>query len=416
MQPYRIIEAGGMQIAFIGVTTPETLTTSTPRYFQNEDGEFIYSFLNDATGEGVWSAVQKAADDARAEGADYVYVMAHLGNNTKSAPWMYDGVISNTTGIDVFLDGHSHDTDQVVMKNKDGHSVVRSACGTKMQCIGYSRISPETGIVETGIWSWSGSVSLPEAYGIQNAIQSRIQEEEASLNELLSQEVARSDVTLTICDPAAVDSSGTPVRMVRRAETNLGDLCADALRIETGADVGLIGGGGIRKSLEQGGITGADIISVFPFGNGVCLIRATGQQILDALEWGVSRMPAESGGFLQVSGMSYEVDPSIASGCQKDENGMMIAIMGERRVRNVLVGDVPLDPDKTYTVAGIDYNLLNYGDGQTAFDGAEVLEAYVGEDYRLLIDYIADTLGGKIGAEYADPLGQGRITILDPNV
>ena len=411
--PYVIKEAAGIKIAFVGITTPKTFTTSTPAYFQDEEGNFIYSFMQDETGEALYAGVQKAVDDARAEGADYVYVLAHLGLEAECAPWTYADVISHTNGIDVLLDGHSHDTEQVVMKNKDGEDVVRSACGTKLACIGYSHISAEEGIVDTNIWSWPNKISAPELLAIQNDMQDAVQSAKGALDEKMQEVVATSDVELTISDPVEVDSSGNPIRMVRRAETNLGDLCADAVRNQSGAEIGFCNGGGIRKNLPKGEITFEDILSVHPFGNMLCELKVTGQQILDALEWGARALPEENGCFLQTSGLTYEIDASIPSGCRADDNGVCIGMEGERRVKNVLVGEEPLDPEKTYTIAGMDYLLLGHGDGMTAFDGAEVLQDAVKLDNQVLIDYITENLGGNIGEEYADPYGQGRITIIE---
>ena len=409
--PYVIKEAAGIKIAFVGVTTPETLTSSTPAYFQNDDGEYVYGFMQDDTGDALYEAVQTAVDAARGEGADYVYVMGHLGNEADSAPWTYADVISHTNGIDVFLDGHSHDTDQVVMKNKDGADVIRSACGTKLGGIGYSFISPEDGITDTNIWTWNNDVPAPELLDIQNAARDKVDEAMEQLEKDLGGVVGRSAVTLTINDPEQTDVSGSPIRLIRRAETNLGDFCADAFRAQSGAQIGMLGGGGIRVDLEKGDVTHGDILRVFPFGNAMCVAEVTGQQILDALEWGASAVPEQSGGFMQVSGLEYTIDVSVPSGCVKDENNMMTGIEGERRVKNVTVGGEPLDPAKTYTVASTDYVLKAHGDGLTAFDGATMLQENVKIDYQVLTDYITETLGGEIGAEYADPYGSGRITI-----
>ena len=117
-EPWLMKEIGGMKIAFVGVTTPDTLRSSTPKYFMDENGNFIYGFMQDADGTAIYNAVQQSVDAARAEGADYVIVMGHMGNETECAPWMYSDVISHCSGIDAFLDGHSHDTDKVVMKDK----------------------------------------------------------------------------------------------------------------------------------------------------------------------------------------------------------------------------------------------------------------------------------------------------------
>jgi 2',3'-cyclic-nucleotide 2'-phosphodiesterase (5'-nucleotidase family) len=409
--PYIIKEAAGIKIAFVGITTPETIASSTPAYFQNSDGEFIYGFMSDETGEAVYSAVQKAVDSARAEGADYVYALGHIGNDPSSSPWTSEEIIKNTSGIDVFLDGHSHDTNQLVIKNKDGKDVARSACGTKLNNIGYSRISPDEGVAQTDIFSWNNDKSAAELFGIENEIKTKVDAALSALEERLNRVVAKSDVDLTINDPELEDESGNPVRIIRVSETNLGDLCADAIMADTGADISIVNGGGIRTSISKGDITYGDIISVFPFNNEICVIKATGQQILDALEWGAKEVPNEFGGFLQTAGLSYEIDVSVPSPCVADENSMCKGFEGERRVKNAMVGNQPIDPEKTYTVAGSVYVLLNNGDGSTAFNKAELIEKSTKLDNQILIDYIVNDLKGNVGSEYSAPGGQGRITI-----
>ena len=409
-EPYLMKEVNGTKIAFVGVTTPETLTSSTPKYFQDEEGEYVYGFCQDETGEALYQAVQEAVDSARDEGADVVIVLAHLGNSEDSRPWNYADVISNTTGFEVMLDGHSHDTDQVTMKNRDGQDVIRSACGTKLGCVGYCRITPE-GKISCGLYNWNNTESVPELLGIQNEMSEAVSNATEELDAKLGEAVAVTEVSLTISDPVETDAEGKPIRMVRRAETNLGDLVADAFRDQSGADIALIGGGGIRDSIGAGDVTLNDILKVNPFGNYLTVIEVTGQQILDALEWGSKAVPSEDGGFQQASGLSYEVDVSVESSCGKDEDGMFTGIEGERRVRNVLVNGEPIDPDGTYALAGVDYWLLNKGDGFSMFEGAKVLQDRVKLDNQVLIDYITETLGGVIGEEYENPYGQGRIVI-----
>ena len=410
--PYVIREIGGRKIGFVGVTTPTTITASKPTLFEDENGEFVYSFLQDETGEGVYNAVQSAVDNARKEGAEYVIVLGHLGNEEQCRPWTYADVISHTNGIDAFLDGHSHDTDQVIMKNKDGKEVPRSACGTKMQHIGWCRI-PAEGEVTAGIYSWTLDDPAPEVLGIENEMSAAVKEARGSISKLLEGKIAVSEQEMTIYDPVAVDPEWGKVRMIRRAETNLGDLCTDAYRFVTGADIALLGGGGIRVSIPAGDVTMKNMYEVFPFGNEICVVQATGQQILDALEWGAAAVPGESGGFMQVSGLSYEIHTYIDSTCTKDVNGMFTGVAGERRVKNVKVNGVPIDPDALYKVAGNDYWLLNGGDGHTAFKGAERVDAGGLLDVQLLVDYLTGELGGVIGKEYSDPTGQGRIVIVE---
>ncbi|MBR3238063.1 MAG: bifunctional metallophosphatase/5'-nucleotidase [Oscillospiraceae bacterium] len=411
-EPYVIKDLGGAKVAFVGVTTPKTLTSSTPRYFQDEEGNFVYGFFQDETGEGVYNAVQTAVDAAREDGAEYVVVMGHMGNEELCRPWTYADVIENTNGIDVFLDGHSHDTDQVVVKNKDGEDVPRSACGTKLGCVGYCRIASD-GTITTGVYTWNNKDSAPALLGIDNDMSAAVDEAKATLDAKLKEVVAVTQVKLTINDPEAVDDNGKPIRMIRRAETNLGDLCADAYRDQSGADIAFVNGGGIRVNIEAGDITLNDILKVHPFGNSMCVIEVTGQQVLDALEWGARNVPNENGGFLQVSGLTYEIHTYIDNPCLTDENTLYAGIEGERRVKNVLVNGEPIDPEATYTLASHDYMLLNQGDGFNMFGGCKVLQERVKLDNQVLIDYITGTLGGSVGEEYDDPYGQGRIVIVE---
>ncbi len=410
LRPYVLRELGGMTVAFVGVTTPESMTSSTPASFKDEEGNFIYGFFQDKTGEGVYSAVQSAVDAARAAGAERVILLAHLGNEVECTPWTYADVISHTTGVDALLDGHSHDSDLVVMKNAAGELTPRAACVTKLSSIGWCSIGWD-GKLDLGLYTWYADTPAPEKLGLDNDLSKAVKEATEALDRKLDEVAAYTQVELTINDPAAVDAQGKPIRMVRRTETNLGDLCADAYRDQSGAEIALVGGGGIRVSIPKGDITLRDILNVHPFGNYLCVIEATGQQILDALEWGARAVPGELGGFLQVSGLTYEICTSIESPCVADESGMFLEVRGERRVRNVLVGGEPIDPERTYTLASSNYTLLNNGDGYTMFDGAVVLQNGVKVDNQVLIDYITVTLGGVVGEGYADPFGQGRIVI-----
>ena len=411
--PYVIKEFDGVKIAFVGMTTPKTITSSTPKYFQDEQGNFVYGFMQDETGEKLYAAIQTAVDAARAEGAAYVIALGHMGNEASCSPWTYADVIAATTGIDAFLDGHSHDTDQVTMKNKDGEDVLRSASGTKLGGIGWLKIEAATGKLTTGLYTWDNDVAAPELLGIQNNASQAVKAATTALNQKLSQKVAKTAVDLTINDPEAVDQSGKPIRIVRNAETNLGDLCADAYRDQSGADIAFVNGGGVRTNLKAGDITLGDILKVHPFGNAMCVVEATGQQILDALEFGARNVPGENGGFLQVSGLTYEIHTYIESTATTDSNGMFTGVTGEYRVKNVLVDGKPLELDKVYTLASHNYMLKNGGDGFNMFMECNLLVDEAMLDNQVLINYISDTLEGVIGEEYADPYGQGRIVAVE---
>ena len=393
LDAYQIFSYGGHKIAFVGVTTPSTITSSTPSYFQDENGNYLFGFCQDETGKALYAQVQSSVDAARGAGADIVILLSHLGIAQSSSPWMSTDVIANTTGIDAVIDGHSHSVvncEEVTAQ--DGRKVLLTQTGTKLANVGIMRISPDgkltAGLDETSIISFIDDIN-------------------SEYSETMKQVVAHTDVDLVINDPA------TDVRIVRNAETNLGDLCADAYRYVAGSDVAFINGGGVRAKLSKGDLTFADIINVHPFGNQICVVEATGQQILDALEFGARDVPEENGGFLQVSGMSYEIDLNVPSSVKTDENKMFLSVEGARRVKNVMVGEEEIDPQKTYTLACHDYLLLNQGDGYTMFKNNVVLKNQFMLDNQVLITYMTQQLGGVVGEDYADPYGQGRIVEIE---
>ena len=412
--PYVIKEFDGVKIAFVGISTPKTLTSSTPKYFQDENGNFIYGFFEDETGEGLYNAVQKAVDDARAEGATFVVALAHLGNEDECRPFTYADVIANTTGINALLDGHSHDTNHVEMRNKNKETVLRQGCGTKMEGIGYLKIAAKDGAMKAGVMMWNNDdFNATQLYQLDTDVTKAVAEATETLNVKLAEVVAKTDVELTINDPVAVTEDGKAVRIIRNAETNLGDLCADAYRYVSGADIAFVNGGGIRVSIKEGDITLNDILKVHPFGNALCVCEATGQQILDALEFGAKDVPGEFGGFLQVSGLTYEIHTSVPSSVKMDEKGLFAGVEGEYRVKNVMVGDEPLDLEKTYTLASHNYMLQGQGDGYTIFEDNVYTQESVMLDNQVLITYITEGLNGVVGADYANPYGQGRIVAVE---
>ncbi len=225
--------------------------------------------------------------------------------------------------------------------------------------------------------------------------------------------VTSTDVILTTTDPEIVNENGDALLLVRHTETNLGDFVADAYRVQCGADIGLVNSGGLCEQLGGGEITCGDILNCSPYGDKVCVAEVSGQQILDTLEWACRMLPEDTGSFMQVSGLSFEVHTYLKSPCLLNMDGRFAGVQGERRVKNVMVGGEALDPEKTYTVAASDYILLSGEDGNTAFADAKLLrDRYMG-DTQLLIDYIIDGCAGAIGEEYVDPYGQGRIVIVE---
>lgn len=407
--PYTIIAYGERKVAYVGITTPESFTKSTPAYFQDESGAYVYGFCESGEGQDLYKAVQAAVDAARAEGAGTVIAVGHLGIDGQSSPWCSTEVIANTTGIDAFIDGHSHSvTEGELVPNKDNSKqVLLTQTGTKLASIGRMVIKAD-GTITTGLVSGYTQQNQDTLAFIAD-IQSKFAAD-------LAQKVGYTDVALTVNDPE------TGNRRVRTGETNLGDLCADAYRFVLGngktgdeagpADIAFVNGGGVRADIDVGDITFGEVIAVHPFNNVGCVVEATGQEILDALEMAARVWPEENGGFLQVSGLSYTIDTAIASTVKTDDKKNFIEVSGERRVKDVLVGGEPIDPNKTYTLASHNYMLLSGGDGINMFRDNKVVVQPVILDNQVLITYIQNNLKGTVGADYAEPYGQDRIQVL----
>lgn len=406
---YKIIETDEAKIGFVGITTPETPTSSRPTYFMNDKGEYVYGFCGGGDGSELYAAVQESVDGALADGADYIVVLGHMGDYVYDERWSSKTVIENVSGIDVFIDGHSHSViENETVTDKDGKSVVLASTGTKLENIGAVTITDE-GIVSELLSKDEFTLTTDEnsaEYKAYTEMTDFIAGIDSEYAELATTVVAKTAVDLTINDP------DTGERAVRNSETNMGDLCADAYRIKAGADIGFINGGGVRSDIAAGDITYGDIINVQPFGNSLCVVEVSGQQILDCLEKGAVYYPEESGGFMQVSGLTYEIHSYIPSSVKTDDDGNFISVDGEYRVKNVMVNGEPLDLAKTYTLASHNYMLLSCGDGMTMFKDCNVVAREIMVDNQMLIEYITDNLGGTVGEEYSDPKGSGRITIV----
>ncbi len=404
---YIMKEYGPIKVAFIGVLTPSSIITSTPKYFM-EDGKIVYDFYSEEEGNALANHVQSIVDEARQNGADYVVALTHLGSTSAEEPYDSISFIHKTNGIDVVLDGHSH---SVIIgdkyPNKDGEDVLLSSVGTKMQNVGELIIGKDGSLTTLLISEYNRKDEV-----IEKLITDKIAEQDL----LLSEKVTEIPFPLVITDEENH-------RIVRSRETNLGDFVADAYREVMKADIGFANGGGVRASIPQGEVTLRNLLDVAPFQNTVGTCKASGQQILDALEFGCKETQGitvlddnsvgESGAFLQVSGLKYTIDTSIPSGVVLDENNMMKEIVGERRVQDVMVlkdGEyVPLDPEETYLVAGISYILYDNGDGNTAFQDAEMVEQGAMIDVDAIRQYLEQNSGNL--EQYQNPFGEGRITV-----
>lgn len=410
VKPYHITSYGDTDVAFIGVCTPENITSSTPTHFMDESRQFIYDFYG-KDGDTFYAQVQKAVDECRGKGADYIILLTHLGIDDDSAPFRSTDLIEHTKGVDAVLDAHSHSVIPCqIIVDQDGKEVPLSSGGTELSYIGQLTITP-SGMITTGLISYPEKDEETAAY---------IREIQANFAKDMDRVVGQSKISLSI-------SSETGIRMVRSRETAIGDFCADAYRAVSGADIAMVNGGGIRADLPKGDITCGDLINVHPYGNSLCVTKVSGQNILDALEMANRAVQAEysdgenavgeNGGFLQVSGLTFTVDTSIPSSVVMDDKDMFVSCGDVRRVKDVMVlqkdgSYTPLDPKQTYTLASQNYLLKIGGDGLNMFMNQPLTVDEGLTDYLVLETYIQENLDGVIGKEYEKP--QGRIEIAAP--
>ena len=424
---------GGRKIAFVGVTTPETFTKSTPAYFMNDaQTKYIYDILGGEDGQKLYDAVQKAIDKAEFWGADTIIGLGHLGVDPSSSPWTSEEVIAHTHGFTAFIDGHSH----TVMANKQvtdasGKAVTLTQTGSYFKNIGKMTVGAD-GTITT---------ELIDTYeGLDAAVAATASNWISAVDDMLGEEIAVGDTKFYINDPA------TGKRRIRSGETNLGDFVADGIYTyfneieELHCDVAIMNGGGIRTDVEAGPWSFKTCKTVSPFGNVACLMSVTGQQIQDALEFGARFAGAEgkeNGGFLQVAGARYTIHPMIPNTVQTNDKNVWTGSAATPRVSNVEIYDKttgtykPLDPNATYALAGMNYTLRNLGDGFAMFDGATLIKDYVSEDYLVMSSYAAMFSGVDANSlphlasanspladypgyllNYEDPYGAGRIQMI----
>ena len=418
---------GGRILAFIGVTTPETITKSTPAYFMDAaQTEYIYGIDGGDDGQALYDAVQKAIDEAWLY-ADFVIGLGHLGVDGSSKPYTSREVIQHTVGFNAFIDGHSHtEIPGETVRDAEGNPVLLTQTGCYLGNIGRMTIDTDRNFTTELIPSTNVN-AFNETYVLQtdwiNAV-----------DDMLGEKIAESPVNFYINDPV------TGKRLIRSEETNMGDLVADGIYAyfneieQLDCDIAIMNGGGIRADIPAGDWTYMSCKTVSPFGNVACLMSVTGAQIQNALEFGARYAGSgqENGGFLQVAGATYEIHTDIPNTVQTDDQGVWSGpATGTPRVQNVKIYNKatgayePLDPARTYTMAGMNYTLRSLGDGFAMFDGATLVKDYVAEDYLVLASYAMLFDGGVISTanspladypgyllDYENPYGAGRITVV----
>ena len=406
-EPWRILEAGDLKIGFVGAVTPDTFTRSAIKDVVNEVGEPMYDFLADETGDRLAGALQKNIDEVREQGADYVILVAHLGNATENTSiYSSNAIVGKLNGIDMVIDGHSHEVYNTAIPDKDGKMTPIAQTGTKLQHIGQLTVYKDGHLEENIIDLVPESAAVP-AESVTRKNEERYVDPETktfidniygAYDSIMSRKIGDLSVDLIKMENGK--------DLSRTAENGLCELAADAFRAVGGTQAGLIGAGSLRTNLEAGEVTYQDVVDILPYCNEVIMAEVSGQTLLDALEFGVSFLPENSGGFPQVSGITFSINTEIESSVTMNEKKQFVSVDGEYRVHDVKVDGKDLDPDAIYTLAITQY-LLTGGDGFTMFEDAEIISTTGLADNEVVMKYIEEDLNGVIPETYAEP--QGRI-------
>ena len=436
LDAYKIFEIGGAKIGFVGISTPSTITSSTPTFFQNSRGEFIYTFDGQYKKEDLYNSVQETVDEIKNK-VDYVIALGHLGvgiDEQKLGITSID-VINNTTGLDAFIDGHSHTLmEKKIVKSKDNKDVVLTQTGFYLESgFGVMDITKDGNINTTLVNNIEDKDD--NVKNLEDALIDKV-------NNQLGQKIATLDKNLYIMTPG-----NDRQRIVRARETNMGNIASDSIywyineSKKLDCDIAFVNGGGLRTGIDAGDVTYLSCKSVMPFGNQICLIKTKGINIKNAIEMGVNvvdgwddewNSPAENGGFIHAAGLKYDVDCNVPCHVKTDSSGMFVSVDGEYRVKNLMVYNKntkeyePLDDNKEYLLGGINYLLRNQGNGLTMFNDSELVLDYIDEDYTVFAKYFMAFDNTKINNQnsplkgyinylydYENPYGSNRINILN---
>ena len=396
----------GTKIGVFGLDTPETATKAHPAKIQG------VTFL---AGEDLYDCAQEQVDALTAEGCNYIVCLGHLGIDDESAGNRSIDLLEKVEGIDVFIDGHSHSTqdditaaltaasqaggNEISVDSSMVNGTVLTSTGTKLESVGVVTIDGETGRIDASTVS---AASLTDEDADVAARAAAIQKE---IDDEYGTVFAKTEVAL----------NGEREPGNRTEETNLGDLITDALvwgaeREGTEVDAAVTNGGGIRASIAAGDITKKDINTVLPFGNTLSIVQVTGAELLEALEASTYCTPTSIGGFPQVSGIEFTVDTTKAYDQGEQYPGS--TYYGPKSIQRVTietVGGEPFDANATYTIATNDFMAAG-GDTYYAFAAASVnYDLGIAMD-EVVMDYITDELKGTVTAEaYGEPAG--RITV-----
>ena len=384
----------GVKVGVFGRSTPETATKAHPGKIKG------VTFLS---GDDMNKAAQAQVDELTAAGCDYIICLGHLGIDDSSKGYRSVDLLEAVTGIDVFIDGHSHssldDVKALVGEDCKVGDTLLTSTGTKLATVGAVVISEDGISIESvDLEKYEGSDDV-----VEEAAQLVIDEVDAAYGEVF----AKSEVEL--CGEKAPGN--------RTEETNNGDLIADAILWQAKKDgslpvadenvIAITNGGGIRAD-----ITKKDVNTVLPFGNTVAYVTVKGSVLLEALEASTYCTPEAVGAFPQVAGIEFTVDTNKAYDQGEQYPGSTYyAPASINRVTIESINGKAFDPEATYVVVTNDF-LAAGGDTYYAFSVSTSVDTGIPMD-EAVMSYITEELKGVVTAEkYGEP--QGRITVLEP--
>ena len=380
--PYVIKTYGDTKIAFVGISDPGIMEQYEDE-FMLSDGTALYTFAEGNNGKELYEKVQAAIDDAKKEGADYVIAIGNLRNTTDG--FSARSVIQNTSGINAFINSNSGKAvsgEQV--KGKDGVTALLTSPGAGLNNIGILKIEAGKSL----------TTQLLTSYKLRDVktadtVEELTDEYSADLKEAFATTSSRLE---------AASTSGT--RTIETGETNFGDLAADAYRAVTGADVALVDASEIKTNISVGGISYNDVLRAIPASDGISVAQVSGFDLMDALEMSVRLYPAKNKNFLQVSGITFDIQETVLSSVSVDGLGNFVSVNDDYRVTNVMIDGKPIDLMGTYTVAGSN-SLINGETGYTMLTNGPLTKLNVSTDNLALIEYISETLKGSVGSAYS---------------
>ena len=376
----------GKKIGIFGLDTPETATKDHPDKIKG------VSFL---AAQEMFDCAQAQVDALKAEGCDYIICLGHLGIDAESTGNRSIDLLEKVTGIDVFIDGHSHSTLEEIKEATNGTGkvgdTVLTSTGTKLANVGMVDISPD-GTISTSSLATSELTVTPDA-----KVAARAEEIQKEIDADYGTVFAKTEVAL----------DGEKAN-VRTGETNLGDLIADAMLwqaglLDEGVDAAVTNGGGIRASIAAGDITKKDINTVLPFGNTLYVVKVTGAELLEALEASTYCTPEAIGGFPQVAGIEFTVNTGAQFDTKELYPGSTYGKPASiNRVMIQTVGGEAFNPEETYTIVTNDFMGAG-GDTYYAFKAASSgYDSGVPLD-EVVMDYITSELKGVVSkAQYGE--------------